>query len=179
MLPATEMDTRVLVRSATADDMREVASLLRAYMREALSRRWEGSLEALERDGLGREFSTLIACRRGRAIGVAFWHRVYNVHYCVAGGEICDLFVQPEHRGGGIALMLVAEAARSIHAAGGVFLRGQADEQLEALYSRCAVVVPGAECYLGGAEFAALAASVDIRPRSLLRMLPFLSGCQH
>lgn len=165
----------VVIRAAAATDLAEVEELLRSYMAEALSRRWEGSRAALERDGLGREFHILLARRGREAIGVAFWHRVYNVHYCVAGGEICDVFVKRPYRSSGTALMLIAAAARDIKIAGGSFLRGQSDEHLESLYSRCAVVVRGAECYLGGSEFDALAAAPDVPARRMLRTLPFLS----
>ncbi|MFO1396505.1 MAG: hypothetical protein U1F48_05520 [Burkholderiales bacterium] len=168
----------VVIRAAAATDLPEVEELLRSYMAEALNRRWEGSLSALERDGLGREFHTLLAWRGREAVGVAFWHRVYNVHFCVVGGEICDMFVKRHYRNSGTALMLVAAAARDIKSAGGSFLRGQSDERLESLYSRCAVVVRGAECYLGGNEFDALAATSDISPRHMLRTLTFLSRDQ-
>jgi hypothetical protein len=69
----------VSIRHATIGDLPEVESMLRSYMAEALNRSWEGSRTALERDGLGREFHTLIALRNGEAIAVAYWHRIYNV----------------------------------------------------------------------------------------------------
>lgn len=105
----------VVIRAAAATDLPEVEELLRSYMAEALNRRWEGSLSALERDGLGREFHTLLAWRGREAVGVAFWHRVYNVHFCVVGGEICDMFVKRHYRNSGTALMLVAAAARTLN----------------------------------------------------------------
>jgi GNAT superfamily N-acetyltransferase len=162
----------MVVRAASESDMAALATMLSTYMAEAMARAWAGSVAALQRDGLGREFYTHIAFASDKQIGFACWHRIYNVHYCVPGGEVTDMFVEPAFRNRGVALLLVAAVAKQVQSLGGQFLRGRSDPQLERLYKRFAVIVPGAECYLGGPTFESLA-MLSARPlREIVRALP-------
>lgn len=163
--------SRTFVRVAEADDLPQVASLLRSYMAEALDRRWEGDVAALERDGLGQRFNTLVTVDGDSPIGFACWHWVYNVHYCVQGGEVTDMFVMRPFRGRGVALSLITHAARQVETAGGHFLKGHLDRSLERFYARFAVVVPGAECYVGGDPFRLLSELCGRPVRELVRSL--------
>jgi hypothetical protein len=88
------------------------------------------------------------------------------------------MFVKKPYRNSSVVHTLIAGVANDIKAHGGSFLRGESDVHLESLYSRCAVVVRGAECYFGGEKFDALACSAGLLPRQMLRTLSFLSRHQ-
>jgi len=49
------------VRAAEQSDIPALVQLLEAYMRETCKVSWQGSAEALHRDGFGREFETYVA----------------------------------------------------------------------------------------------------------------------
>ena len=162
----------LVVRPADVADMLGVAAMLEAYMAETFSCPWEGSLEALVRDGLGREFQTVVAERTNCLVGFACWRRIYDLHHCAVGGEVMDMYVRPQLRRSGTALSLVSMVAGQVQLAGGRFVKGSADASLEAVYARVAVVFSGAECYLGGRAFRVFADAAGTPPRALLRNLP-------
>ena len=162
----------LVVRTAVVADMRSVAAMLEAYMAETFNCPWQGSLEALVRDGMGGEFQTVVAERSGALIGFACWRRVYDLHHCAVGGEIMDMYVRPQSRGSGTALALVSLVASQIQLAGGRFVKGSADASLQPVYARVAVVFSGAECYLGGRAFRVFADAAGAPPRALIRNLP-------
>jgi len=166
---------RINVRPACLEDISAVATILREYMAEAFGRSWEGSTDALKRDGLGGEFHTLVAELSGCIIAFACWRRVYDVHHCAAGAEVTDMFVRPDHRGRALAVRLLAAVAAQAQAAGGCFLKGRSDAKVEALYRRVAVLSPGADCYVGNRAFRVLANLTEASPRTLLRGLPDVS----
>ena len=146
--------------------------MLKSYMAEAFEREWEGSAEALERDGLGREVRTLVAESGRDLIAFACWRRIYDLHHCALGAEVTDMFVQPKHRGRGLAPSLVAAIAGQIQREGGRFIKGRADAKLERFYRRGAVLSPGSECYVGNRAFAVLARLAGAAPHALARGLP-------
>jgi len=157
--------------SGAESEVAAVGGMLRRYMFESLERSWEGTVEGLSlamRDG---HVNLSVAKLNGVAIGLASWHRVFNVHYCVSGGEVTDMFIEREYRGRGIALALLATIAEQIRLFGGVFLRGRSDAGMQALYSRLATIVPGAECYVSGERFVSLASLSNQSPRAAVRAL--------
>jgi GNAT superfamily N-acetyltransferase len=164
--------SNLVVRAAVVADMPSGAAMLEAYMAGSFNCPWEGSLESLVRDGLGREFQTVVAERTNCLVGFACWRRVYDLHHCAVGGEVMDMYVRPQSRGSGIALSLVSVVAAQVQLAGGRFVKGCADATLEPVYPRVAVVFSGAECYLGGRAFRILADSAGSSPRALVRSLP-------
>ena len=164
--------SNVVVRAAVVADMPSVAAMLEAYMAEIFNCPWDGSLEALVRDGLGHEFQTVVAERTDCLVGFACWRRVYDLHHCAVGGEVMDMYVRPESRRSGTALSLVSMVAAQVQLAGGRFVKGSADATLEPVYARVAVVFTGAECYLGGRAFRVFADAAGSPPRELIRNLP-------
>jgi predicted N-acetyltransferase YhbS len=65
---------RFMVRAAEQSDVPAVAQLLEAYMQETFEVSWQGSAEALRRDGFGREFELQVAVTGdGRVIGFTAW----------------------------------------------------------------------------------------------------------
>ena len=92
-------------------------------MRESFDRPWGGTRESLEHDGFGFEFETLVAENLHHSlIGFASWRPSYDLHHCVSGGELMDLYVQPEHRGFGIAAALIVGVAEETKERGGCYL---------------------------------------------------------
>jgi GNAT superfamily N-acetyltransferase len=116
----------------------------------------------------------VIVALRGVPVGFAAFSRAYDLHHCVAGGVVLDLYVAPSHRGFGVALALVAAVANRVRDRGGVFVKGQAVEHpgLRETYERIAMSFPGADCIVGGRAFRALAALDGQAPRAMVRGLP-------
>jgi len=163
------------VRPAREADVPALVELFHAYMRETFKAPWRGSAEALRRDGLGREFSTHVAVGAdGGIVGLVAWTRSYDVHHCVAGGYLLDLYVVPEARGRGVAAALACSAAAGIRRAGGAFVKGQAVEERSAqrLYSRIAMRFDGADCIVGGRAFRRLAELAGRPAREVALFLP-------
>jgi GNAT superfamily N-acetyltransferase len=161
------------VRPMERADLLATASLLTDYMHETFGRPWSGSTDALLRDGFGAEMEVLLAVRHG-PVGFAAFSRAYDLHHCLAGGVILDLFVGASHRGLGVALALIVAVASHVRARGGAFVKGQTVEHpgLRETYERLAVSFPGADCIVGGRAFRALADLDGRAPREMVRRLP-------
>jgi GNAT superfamily N-acetyltransferase len=163
------------VRSAAPGDVPDVARLVEQFMHDAFARPWGGSAEALARDGFGAHFELSVAITTGAGlVGFAAWEDMYDLHHCVPGAHVIDLYVAPSHRGIGVALALLADVAAHVRDRGGRFLRGQAlpARGLEHLYGRVAVLFPGDECNVGGRAFRALADLAGMPAREAIRQLP-------
>jgi GNAT superfamily N-acetyltransferase len=151
-------------------DLPEVAELLRAFMRETFDKPWNGSERALARDAFGKELYMAVAGEP--PLGFIGWTRAYDLHHCISGASICDMYVAPKHRGRGVAIELVCFAAAQIKNDGGIFIQGQAVPGREEEYSRIAMSFPGASCIIGGRAFRTLADLAGKTPREIARMLP-------
>jgi GNAT superfamily N-acetyltransferase len=164
----------VIARSAAQDEVDAVASLLDAYMRELFGRPFAGSSEALRRDGFGRHFEIVVAERSGILVGVAMFRMTYDVHHCLVGGELMDLYVWPAMRGRGVALTLVAKVSAMVASREGRFVKGLAvgAPETRRAYERLAMAFEGADCIVGGRAFRTLASLDGARPREMLRRLP-------
>jgi GNAT superfamily N-acetyltransferase len=164
------------IRNASDADLPIVVALLERYMAESLGRTWEGSVEALSRDLAARRLQLAVAAGASGLVAFASWHSTYDVHHCAWGGEISDLFVIPGFRGRGIAPLLVTYVAREVEASGGRFVKGRGAEGGGGLSRRVAVICEGADCYVGGGAFRALARLADAPPRALAKGLPSRSA---
>jgi len=80
-----------------------MATMLEAYLEESFSAHWQGSIDALARDAMGREVQLAVAERPEGIVGFVCWQRVYDLHHCAVGGELTDLYVRPAARGWGVA----------------------------------------------------------------------------
>ena len=151
-------------------DLPEVAELLRAFMLETFGKPWNGSESALARDAFGKELHIAVA---GEPLAAFIgWTRAYDLHHCIFGASICDMYVAPEHRGRGVALELVCFAAAHVRDEGGIFIQGQAVEGREKEYARLAMCFPGASCIIGGRAFRTLAELSGSSPKEIARGLP-------
>lgn len=161
------------IRDAAPEDVTRLAALLDEYMEEVFLRRFAGSVDALARDVLGREAHTLVALDDAELVGFAIWRRTYDVHHCVGGAELLDIYVQKAVRGGTLAPELLLATVAAVAKDGGRFLKGQGvTAQGDRLYERLAITFPGTEFILGGRAFRDLAALHGKPLREVLRGLP-------
>jgi GNAT superfamily N-acetyltransferase len=165
----------LLIRPASVEDVAALTQTLEAYMFETFGRRWHGSAEALVADGFGAKVRLLVAEHASAGV-VAFcaWQPCYDLHHCVAGSEIIDMYVMPGFRGLGVALLLVAEAAARTLESGGRFVKRQAVTKpgVRDLYERVAMSFPSTDCIVGGRAFRVLADLAGKPARVVLRNLP-------
>ena len=162
-----------VIREASPDEVHEVAVLLRAYMLETYHEEWRGSVTRLLQDGVGARFRALIAALADQAVGFLAWEISYDLHHCLSGGHILDLYVADRHRARGIAVQLIARAAGIIHSEGGAFIKGRAVDSGTGtgLYERFAPAF-GNDYILGGKALRHLAAKSNVPVRELVRSLP-------
>jgi len=162
-----------VIREASTDDVHTVAALLRAYMLETYHEEWRGSVNGLLQDGFGACFRALIAALADQAVGFLAWERSYDLHHCLGGGHILELYVAHRHRARGIAVQLIARAAGLIHSEGGAFIKGGAVDSGTGsrLYGRFAPAF-GNDYILGGKAFRHLAAQSNLPVRMLVRSMP-------
>ena len=164
----------IAIRPARQEDVPELAVLMVSYMRETYDDAWHGSPEALPRDGFGAEFEMHVATANGELIGVVAWRKTYDLHHCMSGAEVIDMFVRPGSRGRSIGPALVCGVAAEALQRGAKFLRGQAvhDPGVRRLYERVAVTSVTLECTLSGRAFRSLAGLAHASPRTLARSVP-------
>ncbi|HHP7243660.1 MAG TPA: N-acetyltransferase family protein [Elainellaceae cyanobacterium] len=163
------------IRKATPDDIPRLEVLLMAFMQETFQRRWRGTPQKLLQDGFGAEFEMAVAeVSSQKLIAFAAWASSYDLHHCIKGGEVIDLFVDPAYRGQGVAVRLITAIATQIQQQGGSYIKGQAVENPAAqrLYQRCAKCFPGAECYVSGRAFQRLTELSGQQLREIVRNLP-------
>ena len=162
-----------VIRKANQTDIPGLEKLLEEYMRETYQGAWGGTARRLEKDGFGVEFETMVAENsNGEVIAFAAWISTYDLHWCVKGGEVIDMFVCRGHRGRGVALQLMTRVAAEIQKRGGTFLKGGAvdNEVVKRFYGRIAMCLP--ECYVSGRAFRHLA-DLSGRPlREMVKNLP-------
>jgi GNAT superfamily N-acetyltransferase len=162
------------IRVATSADIPALTSLLAPFMAEAFQAKWHGTPAALAA-ALGHDIEMLIADDpRGAPAGFVAWQLGYDLHHCVRGGSVLDLYVAPPSRGRGVALALMASVAARVRARGGVYVRGQAvpKREVERVYERMCVLFPGAEANVGGRAFRVLADLDGVAPRVAVKRLP-------
>ena len=97
-----------VIRGAQPEDVPAIATLMEQYMRETYRGGWHGSTRALTRDAFGAEFRVLVVERR-QLVALLAWQTSYDLHHCIAGGQVLDLFVLPETGLGATTTFWVAE----------------------------------------------------------------------
>ena len=167
----------MLIRLATPSDAPVLERLIQEYLRESYPGHLGTPADTLRHDVLARRTSqrVLVAERAGHARGFVAWDPVFDLHWAARGGQIADLYVEPNARGVGVALELIASACAAIAREGGVFLRGGAYDRpsTRAFYARVAVVEPTTgETHLSAKAFRHLASLGGQCARDILRALP-------
>ena len=164
------------VRRATSDDADILATLLADYLGESYADHPGSTPAQLRRDVLTEppRHRVLVAEIRRQIVGFVDWDRVYDMHWASSGGAVADLYVAPDFRGLGVALMLIAQMAVDVLADGGVFLRGGAYDRATTrrFYARAGVILPSGETHLAGRALRHLAQCAGKPVRDALRNLP-------
>jgi GNAT superfamily N-acetyltransferase len=162
-----------VVRESRPEDIPAIADLMRAYMHETYAAGWSGGTIELLRDGFGSKFRLLVAEQETRAVGLVAWEKSYDLHHCLSGGHVLDLYVAQDHRHQGLAVQLIALASKIIYSEGGAFIKGGAvDNGTGArLYGRFAPAF-GNDYILGGKAFRHLAGLPELSVRTLARCMP-------
>ncbi len=163
-----------VIREAQPEDVPAIATLMAQYMRETYRGGWHGGATALTRDAFGAEFRVLVAEQwRREVVALLAWQRSYDLHHCIAGGQVLDLFVLPQHRSRGLAVRLIVFACQLIESDGGAFIKGGAVDNGTGsrLYERFAPAF-GNDYILGGRAFRHVASLADLSARQLIRSLP-------
>lgn len=160
-------------RAAGPQDMTGMGRLMEEYMQETYQDRWHGNEEALKRDGLGVHFNLTLAITGNVLSGFVAWRATYDLHHCLAGLDVIDMFVRPAERGRGIGACLLARVAGEGAGRGATFMTGGAVESGSAgrLYRRV-TMTHGGQTYLSGRAFRAFSELAGASPRELLRGLP-------
>jgi GNAT superfamily N-acetyltransferase len=122
--------------------------------------------------GEARLGNVLLAELSGRAIGYAMWRRGFDVFWWKECGEFVDLYVDPEHRGIGVAATLIARVCADVRRSGGEYLCGYPNEESARFYDRFAIAYPSRWCHVSERAFHRLADLAGSDPRTLLRGLP-------
>jgi GNAT superfamily N-acetyltransferase len=78
------------------------------------------------------------------------WLPCCDLHWCIKGGVIVNLFVCPQHRSRGVAVLLATYLSRQIQERGGTHLKGGAVENpiVHRLYQRIAMRLSDNEYYV-------------------------------
>ena len=113
------------VRAADQRDVPTLVQLLAAYIHETFQVAWQEPAEALRRDGFGQAFECQDAMTGDDwVIGFVAWTKSYDLHHCMTGGSILDLYVSPESRGRGVVPALVCTVAAEMLRRGGTYVEG-------------------------------------------------------
>lgn len=164
-----------LIRQANQNDIPRLEELLGNYMQELFHRTWGGTTQLLEQHWFHNEVGIVVAeAANQEIVGFVAWISSYDLHHCMKGGEVIDLYVSPAHRGRGLAMLLITDVATKIQGCGGTYLKGQAMNNPAArrLYRRCARCFAGDECYVSGRAFRRLAELSGKSLREVVSELP-------
>jgi len=163
------------IRKANRNDIPCLAKLLGEYMRETYQNAWGGTAQQLEEDVFGSKVNIVVAeAAKREVIAFVAWTFSYDLHHCLKGGEVIDLFVCSSHRGYGVALLLITNIAMRSRQNGGAYLKGGAVDNptVHRLYQRIAMHVSGNDYYVSGRAFRRLAELSGKSLREIASNLP-------
>jgi ribosomal protein S18 acetylase RimI-like enzyme len=118
------------IRTATVDDAAAIHAMVTAIASETrLDHKVTSTPADIAEHGFGPnpEFRVLIAEHDGSPAGMCLFFRSFSTWRGSVGGYIQDLFVHPDHRGSGLAALLLHATAKQIHDDGGTYLRLSVD----------------------------------------------------
>lgn len=165
-----------VIRKGIAGDASRLAGLLGGYLRETYHGEWGGTVDLLKTHLASGAIEILVAENLGcEIIGLLAWSSCYDLHWCMKGGMIVDLYVPPSHRGRGIAARLATDLAKEIEARGGTFLKGGPVDNpgVLRLYRRVAIQYGGdGDFTISGRAFRHFASLSGKNLREIVRDLP-------
>lgn len=118
------------IRTATIDDAPAIHAMITAIASETrLDHKVTSTPADIAAHGFGTdpEFQVLIAEDGKQPAGMCLYFRSFSTWRGSVGGYIQDLFVHPDHRGSGLAALLLDATAARIVADGGTYLRLSVD----------------------------------------------------
>jgi len=84
---------------ATPADLEQLEPLIQGYVQNHLSMaQWGGSLERLLQDYAAGYVQLMLVRCEGHGVGFGAWESSYDLHHCVRGAAVIDLYVQPQFR---------------------------------------------------------------------------------
>lgn len=164
-----------LIRSIDLKDFPCLERLLDEYMRETYQSAWKGNTQQLAEDvSEGKVKIVVVETSRQDVVGFVSWLQTYDLHWCLIGGEVIDMFVSVPYRSRGLAILLLSVAAKEIRDNEGSFLKGGAVDNpiVHRLYQRIAVCVSGNDYYLSGRAFRHFANLSGRNVKDIVRNLP-------
>jgi GNAT superfamily N-acetyltransferase len=168
------VELQLLLRKVKSEDVERLGPLLSEYMLETYGTPWGGDPARLERHLSGEAVKIILAEHAGGAVGFIAWTPCYDLHWCMKGAVIVDLYVRTPNRGRGVALLLSTTVAKEVEASGGTFLQGGAVESPGAhrLYRRIATRAESGDYYVSGRAFRHFASLAGQPVRAIIRSLP-------
>jgi hypothetical protein len=167
-------DHGLIVRSACEADLDDIEKMISDFVRGHPAERHARSRSALREAYFGDVpvANLVVAVNHGVIVGMAQWTRIYDMFWSMYGGDVEWLYVRTEERGRGAVVAIVAEICAQVRRAGGEFLHGGGDDEVERLYERAAIGRPTNECHLSAEAFQAFADLAGLAPREIVRRLP-------
>src|SRR5215475_1551524 len=168
------MQRRLTVRRACEADLDDIENMINDFVRGHPAERHARSRAALREAYFGDVpvANLVVAVNHGAVVGMAQWTRIYDMFWSMYGGNVDWLYVRAEERGRGAVVVIVAEICAQVRRAGGKFLHGGGDDDVERLYERAAIGRPTNECHLSAEAFQVFADLAGLTPREIVRRLP-------
>lgn len=168
------MQRRLTVRPACEADLDAIENMVNDFVRGHSAEKQTRSRSALREAYFGDApvANLVVAVKHSAVVGMGQWTRIYDMFWSMYGGNVEWLYVRPEERGRGVVAAIVAEICAQVRRAGGEFLHGGGDDDVERLYERVAVGRRTNECHLSAEAFQVFADLAGLTPREIVRRLP-------
>jgi GNAT superfamily N-acetyltransferase len=166
---------RWTIRPAEARDAAEIAEMFGRFARGHPSENVVRPPEAILRHYLGPNpmGQLLVAEVSGQPIGLGVWRMAYDYFWNLEHGEVTGLYVEPEYRGLGVAVGLIAAICAAVRASGGEYIMGHySGDPQTGLYERVAAGHPGRIGYVSARAFHRMANLAGAGGRELATKLP-------
>lgn len=167
-------NTELTIRSARDADLDDVDDMIVDFAKGHPAQDHRRSRSKLHQAYFGAApvAKLVVATHRERVIGMCQWALIYDMFWSMYGGNVEWLYVRPAHRGRGVAAAIVADICAQVRNAGGEFLHGGGNKEVERLYERVAMGWRAHECYVSAEAFQSLADLAGLAPRDIVRRLP-------
>jgi len=172
-MPSTQ-NSELTIRSARGADLDDIDEMIADFVKGHPAQDHRRSRSKLHQAYFGAApvARLVVATHRERVIGMCQWALIYDMFWSMYGGNVEWLYVRPEHRGRGVAPAIVAEICAQVRNAGGEFLHGGGNKEVERLYERVAMGWQAHECYVSAEAFQSVADLAGLAPRDIVRRLP-------
>jgi GNAT superfamily N-acetyltransferase len=160
----SQMNDRLRIRSATADDAAVIAAFIEELNLDQKEETGHVTAEAVRRDGFGArpEFQVLLAELDGEPVGYALFHSSWSTEVGEPGLYLYDLYVGDMARGYGVGRALMVALAGAAQEQGRSFLwwcSKEWNKDAQAFYRKLGAIEEPIKAHaLFGEAFEALAA---------------------